>query len=334
MEPVRLGIVGSGFGQRVLLPVFSRIEGVSVVAVCGTRIADAADARRAVYSRWPELLAANDLDAVAFAVPPLVQQEAALAAATRGLHIFCEKPLALVYDAALAIDRARLSSGVVGAVDFQFRKLPWFQALRSRLTHVGAVRELSIRWAIHVERGGLPASHWKRQRDAGGGAMSSFGCHLVDVCSWLLGPLTVLDYRPVRPAGLAQGAAEEKFELQLTNQDGVRVSVMVDTLAPVPDGLAVRVTGDRGSLFLADDAPDNYFSGFSLGYLPDGAVAPLVEVFPLEESLASRSRAIGAVAEEFVAAISSGHPQECPLSIGVENTRIVEAAASAVERGA
>lgn len=328
---LRLGIAGSGFGRAVLLPVFASLPGVEVVAVTGTAPLPSEYSAPRLYANWRGLIDSTSLDAVALALPPLVQQHAALLAANRRLHLFCEKPLALVDETAREIAERCAAAHLTGTVDFEFRHLPWFGQLHALRDRVGVVGHLSIQWSLAVRRSAAPASSWKRRRDMGGGAMSAFGCHLVDLCSWLLGPLDVVDCtmrsEPVDADGLrADAAAERSFTLHLRHPEGRAASVFVDTAASTPSGLEVRLVGSDGTLMIRDDDPDNYFSGFSLLFQPGGGDWTVVRVFPSEDSAVSRMRAVTAVAAEFVAGIGGGCQLAWGLEAGVENTRLLAAA--------
>jgi predicted dehydrogenase len=331
VETLRVGIAGTGFGKNVLLPVFASLEGVRVAALSGSQ-GQGAGADRA-FAGWRAMLDGARLDAVAFALPPGIQEDAAREAAGRGLHVFCEKPLALAPAAADAIGEACRRGARVGVVDFEFRKVPVFRAFAAEAPRLGRLRRLSVRWRMRPVAYRARARGWKGDAAAGGGAMSSFGCHLLDLCTLVLGPLQVTDYRPrTRPElsdeeAEARGPrAEDAFELRLEAAGGVRVAVEVDTLAETEDGLRVSLEGEEGELRLDDDHPENYFSGFTLRRTPPGGASRVVGTCPLGDAAEKRAQAVREVAREFVAAIRGGPPPECSLEAGIENTRLIDEA--------
>ena len=129
MNKVRVGIVGIGFGQQVLVPVFRGVPDSEVLAVC----ARSQEKARAVAQRlgierafgdWQALVEDDSIDAVAIAVPPNLQAQIALGAIARGKAVFCEKPLATSVDSASQMVRAAQQAGVANAVDFEFPETP------------------------------------------------------------------------------------------------------------------------------------------------------------------------------------------------------------------
>jgi len=72
---IRVGIVGVGFGERVLLPAFRQNAQCEVLALCASTAAKAAKvAKRHHIARsfgdWRRIAADPDLDALAIATPP------------------------------------------------------------------------------------------------------------------------------------------------------------------------------------------------------------------------------------------------------------------------
>src|SRR5262245_30808020 len=94
---MRVGVVGAGMGAQYAAAFAAR--GDEVAAVCA-RTAESARtfAERfgaRPFTSYEELLAAGGLDAVIVAVPNALHHPVALAALDAGLHVACDKPLAL-----------------------------------------------------------------------------------------------------------------------------------------------------------------------------------------------------------------------------------------------
>ena len=96
---LRIGVIGIGFGQKVLVPAFAAEPHCTVAGICASdfqrarRVADRLDLPKA-YGNWEQLIADPDIDVVAIAVPPSLQPAIAAAALAKGKHVFCEKPMA------------------------------------------------------------------------------------------------------------------------------------------------------------------------------------------------------------------------------------------------
>ena len=334
---LRIGIAGAGFGLKVLLPVFAGLDSVRVVAACGEPLDPVRlppDCR--AFPDWEAMLGGDGLDAVALALPPLEQERAAPAVLAAGLHLFCEKPLAVNLPAAEAIAREATLRKLVGSVDFEFRKIPAFEVIRRNLPLVGRPRSLKISWKINARITPPPPGSWKNDAARGGGAMSAFGCHLVDLCYLLLGRLEVVSFEPrVRVPGRigADGrpyriTAEDSFSLTLRSISGVPAHVNLDTVAKHEEGLCLDLEGDKGRLRLVDRDPLNYFSGWEVLFeRSDGARETLLAAAD-NASREGRIEAVRRVAVDFIGAVSYGRSLDSNLDAGAENVRLVSRARS------
>src|SRR5262245_59032943 len=99
-KPLRGAIVGLGFiGGTGHLPAYLKMKDARIVAVADITPARLEVAKNAIpgvrtYATWQALLSAeNELDFIDIATPPCDHAEIAEAAAERGLHVLCEKPL-------------------------------------------------------------------------------------------------------------------------------------------------------------------------------------------------------------------------------------------------
>lgn len=101
-ETIRVGLAGLGGASARILPAFSRVEGVELVAG-----ADVGERARAAFSdacslpacsSVEELCRRPDVDAVYVATPNRLHSEHAVLAARAGKHVVCEKPMAVTLD--------------------------------------------------------------------------------------------------------------------------------------------------------------------------------------------------------------------------------------------
>lgn len=128
---LRIGILGFGFMGRMHYRCWKSLDGAEVVAVAESDTAALGDAGRNrgnvpgaeaavdlagihLYSDLPSMLAAEKLDAVSLAVPTHLHPECTLAALAAGVHVLCEKPIALnLADARRMVAAARESRRVL-----------------------------------------------------------------------------------------------------------------------------------------------------------------------------------------------------------------------------
>jgi hypothetical protein len=97
------------------------------------------------HADWRSLLDAAELDAVVIASPAATHVDVTLAALERGLHVFCEKPLAITLADIDRIIDARDRAGRVVQVGYMKRYDPAFrQALEEMPESADALRYVSI----------------------------------------------------------------------------------------------------------------------------------------------------------------------------------------------
>ncbi len=224
--PLRLGIVGTGaIAQLAHLPVLSKLKGAELVAVCDNDSVKA----RALADRFgipdafediDELLEFDDLDAVVISTPNHLHEPHTLAALSRGVHVLCERPLALTPKGVERIIAAsqRAEKKVVVGNNHRFRSD--VQALASFLRGGELGKLTGVRAGAYHP----PASvaGWRRNRpEAGGGAFLEHGFTQLDLALWLAefpDPVRVNAYMD-RPRGAK--AVEESMLVVLEAAGGV-----------------------------------------------------------------------------------------------------------------
>jgi predicted dehydrogenase len=295
MRAIGVGIVGLGFGAKVQLPGFRRLEpdGVRVVAVCardGARargVAAAADVARA-YDDWRALVADEDVDLVSVATPPAAHREIALGALEARKAVLCEKPLALTAAEADELEAAAAAARVPALVDFEFRGVPAFGRARELLEAgaIGRVLSLEVAWQLPSRLRVAGGPSWKDSAESGGGALLSLGVHSFDYVEWLLGPVARLAgwARPL----LGRGSADDACAALLELVDGTPVTLSISTVA-AGEGHVLRFFGEGGSLAVVNRELGDYMRSFWLArdgepvFVPeptdeDGRIAPFTEM--------------------------------------------------------
>ncbi len=96
---LKIGLIGAGGIAQSYVKVFEGLEGARLTAVADPRGRAASTVAEAVrgtaYPSHRALLEDADVDAVLVCTPPITHPEIVLQAIERGLHVLCEKPLAI-----------------------------------------------------------------------------------------------------------------------------------------------------------------------------------------------------------------------------------------------
>jgi hypothetical protein len=137
--------------QAMHLPHLNELQDrftVAALAEPSATVRDALCARFGIggsYADWRSMLDATPLDAVLIASPAGTHVEIVLAALEAGLHVFCEKPLAITLADIDRISAARDRAGRVVQVGYMKRHDPAFQrALEEMPESAAELRYVSI----------------------------------------------------------------------------------------------------------------------------------------------------------------------------------------------
>lgn len=218
MDRIQLAIVGcGGMGGRHLLGLnelrASGMCNVELVAACDLRLDNAeylADQAEKLLGRRP--LAFKDLEAMVAALPHLdavdittdsgSHHRVAPAALELGLHVLCEKPLALTIRGCNLIIEAWKRSGKVLSVAENYRRDPLNRLVRALLDR-GIIGRPYVMFDISASGGNqiiiLPWRHYKHV----GGILIDAGVHNADIMQYYLGPVCEVYgkgrlYEPIR----------------------------------------------------------------------------------------------------------------------------------------
>ena len=151
-------------------------------------------ARRYGWQRWThswrEVIEDPAIAAVSIATPGNTHREIAVAAAARGKHVLCEKPLALDTREALEMYRAAEAAGVRHVVNFNYRRVPAV-ALAKQWIEEGRLGKLYHFRGWYQQDWPLDPAFpfiWRMDKQvAGAGSMADKGSHIVDLARYLAG---------------------------------------------------------------------------------------------------------------------------------------------------
>ena len=197
--PLRVGVVGCGNIAGNHVDAYRAAAGVELVAVSDVDLdrarafADAHGIGGAV--RTVDELLDLGLDAVSVCTPHPVHEEVVVACAARGVHVLCEKPLAVESPAARRMVEACEAADVrLGAV-FQRRCWPAAQRIRAAIDD-GVLGEAMLARAsvvLHRDAAYYSATPWRGTwASDGGGVLMTQAVHYADLLRWYCGdPVSV-----------------------------------------------------------------------------------------------------------------------------------------------
>jgi len=200
MKPtLRLGVIGVGaIAQVAQLPMLARLRGAQLVALCDN---DGPKARALaerfgvpdVFTDIDEMLEFDDLDAVVISTPSHLHEPHVLSALAAGVHVLCERPLALSVRGVERILAASARSNRKVAVANNHRFRSDVQAVAAFLRGGELGKFSGVRTGSYQTK--RPAEGWRlRRAEAGGGVFMEQGFAMLDLALWLAdfpGPVRV-----------------------------------------------------------------------------------------------------------------------------------------------
>ena len=195
---LRVGLIGCGnvvsYGHR---PALLALPDVELVA-----LADVTEARRKIGQEWfglaeenlyhdyRDLLARQDIDAVAVTVPQSFRREILLDAFDAGKHVLSEKPIALTPAIGAELVAKAEAAGLTFGMVHNYHFLPEYRKIKELISTgtIGDLRVLTMHYLGVIDNPGAAEyqSDWRHTMQAGGGVLMDM-IHAVYLCEWLFG---------------------------------------------------------------------------------------------------------------------------------------------------
>ncbi|OGP97507.1 MAG: hypothetical protein A2W10_08655 [Deltaproteobacteria bacterium RBG_16_55_12] len=267
---LRVGVIGGGFG-RTHLTAFQVCENVEVEAFCRRTRQSAENTAKEfqiprVFTDYRELLELKGLDAVSIAAPVYLHYPIAMEAMDRGIHVLCEKPLALNKDEAAAMLLKAEEKKLAHMTAFNYRFVPAIRRMKelleegyvgNRIYHVDGVWFGETRADLNAPLG------WRYRREmAGFGALGDMGVHLIDLVRWLAGDFkkvcahtAIFNRERKLPDGSGKGSVtvEDSCAFVAEMEGGAQASIHVSGAARSSNYRGLDIFGSDGMLRLLID---------------------------------------------------------------------------------
>jgi predicted dehydrogenase len=318
----RVAVVGAGGAgtehARAYQALGPRVELVGVADLVperAERLAQAVGTRP--YARLTELLERERPDVVSVCTAEYQHTEPTLEALARGCHVLCEKPLAAtVADGRRMVEAAR-AAGRILAVDYNYRHMPAFRALREELAGGRVGRVLY----------GLVSAH------------AFCYHHALDLVRFLFGPVAHVgawvDDDPARRAFPWHTPEEFLYVPSLSvaavlrTAAGATVTLAASRLRSLDDTLLdVEVVGEAGRLAVRGLPASNTRPRAVEAWPPWPEAARRLGAEPREPGF-SLSDAFRASVAAFVDALDAGRPVPTSGEDGLEVLRLDQAVVEA-----
>lgn len=188
-HPLRLGIIGFGhYAQTSFLPALRLTSSATLHAIASTKTKAAVASVSAldssdIHNSYQQLVQRNDIDAVYIALPNHLHSQWTVRCLNAGLHVLCEKPIALSLDQEQEIDAASRANSKIVIEAFAYRYHPQHQIVKDliRSNTIGDITAIKAEYSYFLD----DIENIRLKADCAGGALFDVGCYLVDLCRLL-----------------------------------------------------------------------------------------------------------------------------------------------------
>lgn len=191
-QRLRAAFLGCGsFAHRHARTLQLLADDFEMAAFCNHTIEKAAafsekytNGQAPVFADHHEMFEQVPVDVVVINLPPYAHTDEIDIAASLGIHVFMEKPIALTSEQAWGMVHAAERAGIITQVGFMFRFGEAIEHLKGMLDsgEAGTIGLLSARYfcnSLHTP--------WWRKRDLSGGQLVEQVIHMVDLMRFLMG---------------------------------------------------------------------------------------------------------------------------------------------------
>ena len=306
MKKLRICVIGIGFIGRQHIDAIRRVPGVEIAAISdlneeNLRAYAEAQAIPKYYTDYIEMLDTEKPDIVHVATPNYMHFEMSREAILRGIHVYCEKPLALNASESSELVRLAKEHNVFAAVNFNYRQNAMAKDMRARVHAAdGAFGRPTLVHGYYMQEYGLSnqAGGWKLDPEKGGEtrALGDIGSHWFDTAQYVLGARVksvLAEFKILYPERSGIPVVNEDLGMVLVRfEDGTLGNMMASVIS----------AGHRNDLVLTVEG-----TNYAMKWTQENA--DQLEILTREGNSVVKA-GMGAMTEEArpFAALPSGHP--------------------------
>lgn len=264
-DTINIGIIGTGDRGGGLIPLINEIPNLRVTACCDLipfRLEAAlqrVQGKAKAYSRYADLLADPQVDAVLVSTPFGTHGQIAADVLKAGKHLYVEKTMAMGLGGIKQLMDAAKASDAIVQVGHQYHSSRLYTHLVDQIGNgkIGRVTAFECQWNRNGDwRRPVPDPKWERMinwrmyREFSGGLLAELSSHQLDFVNWVLGSM------PQRVMGSGgvdywKDGRETYDNIQLIYDypQGVRATFRCLT-SNAMGGYKIKVLGDQGAFVI------------------------------------------------------------------------------------
>lgn len=248
---IRAGIIGAGMMGQVHVDAVRRLPFAEIAAMTDQNAAVLGSVGEmlqieSLYTDCDEMLDQVHPDVVHICAPNYAHFSLCQKAIERGIHVFCEKPLAITTAEGEILSRLAKEKGIAGAVNFNYRNNGMVQEMRERIVSGDAGKLYFIHGAYLQDWLMYETDYsWRLDREINGPsrAIADIGSHLFDTIQCITDQRIREVYCKIFTA-IEERRKPQEISRTFAENHGETVPVKVDT----EDGAVIMFRLDNGVL--------------------------------------------------------------------------------------
>jgi predicted dehydrogenase len=252
LEPVKYGVIGVGGMGGAHCSVLSELEEVDLVAVADVNEETARSVGEKYGSKpftdYKDLIDNGGVEVVAVVTPHFFHPPIAKYAASRGIHVLSEKPLAVTVKAAQEMVDACEKAGVFLGVMFQQRMDSVRRKMHDIITsgELGNIHRISMTAPWYRTQAYYDSGDWRGTwKGEGGGVLMNQAPHTLDQFLWIGGaPKSIQSIALTR----LHNIEVENTALAICDYGDGKIGTFYASTAEAPIGERIEVVGEKGAL--------------------------------------------------------------------------------------
>lgn len=260
---IRIGVIStSWWADAMYLPALKSHPRAEVVAICGRNRERAAEMAAKydismVFTDYKTMIEQGGLEAIIIGVPDDLHFGITMQSLDAGLHVLCDKPLALRIQQAYEMWQKAAAAKVHHMVLFTYRWMPFFRYVRDLIDQGYIGRCYHCEFSFIVGHGRKPEYQWRLDQQRSNGVLGDLGSHMIDMARWLVGEIsqvsaqlgTFIDHPG--PDGRRISAANDSALLLTGFANGAQGVIQTSFVAYQADQdmqMQVKLYGENGSI--------------------------------------------------------------------------------------
>lgn len=250
MGKVKIGLIGAGNIAQTHLNSYIKLDNVEIAAICDINkenLNETADKYniKARYTDVNEMLKNEKLDAADVCVWNNAHSTCAIAALNAGLHVLCEKPMAISLDEAKKMYQAAKENKKLLMIGFVMRFSDGAAVAKDFIDN-NFLGDIYYSKATYLRRHGNPGGWFSDISRSGGGPVIDLGVHVIDYTRYLMG-----SPKPVSVYAATFNKLSNRKNLK-TNVSWMPKDAKPDDICNVEDMATALIRYDNGAVTLLE----------------------------------------------------------------------------------